>query len=141
MIIPQNAPPLFSIVTGFFPEHSPKDPAKGPEHRPLLVCGVRQDPTTSIIFLRIAYGTKQHPTRLRAGDVCVANITEMNGLGLIHPTKFVTHSGANMLIMPYIDEFFRPWRGRTSPVLGMLPPAQCEDLRWHLARATDLPRF
>jgi hypothetical protein len=135
-----TAPRLYSIVTGFFPETSPKAAWKD-NPRPLLVCGTAVDPDTNMIFCRIAYGTTKKFGKGHISDLEIGNVSILNYLGLKRPTTFVIHSGTQMVIMPWISEFFQPWSGYHSPTLSRLP----EDMQKHvghvLARLTDLPEF
>lgn len=135
----QHAPPLFTVVTGYFPEILP-DKDRGQKLRPLLVCGSRYDPVLGHINLRIAYGTK-NMHRATTNDVIVANISDMDALGLRNPTLFVISSGAEMALIPWTAKHFHPWTGRTSPVLGLLPSNQQTHAHWYLGQATDLPQF
>lgn len=133
-------PSLYNVVTGFFPEEKPKDNwATNP--RPLLVCGTAQDPDTGVYFCRIAYGTSQHLGKAYESDLVIANVSVLNNLELKHPTRFVIHSGTQMQIMPWIEQFFHPWSGFETPILSKLP----EDMQKHvghtLGRLTDLPQF
>jgi hypothetical protein len=133
-------PPLYSIVTGFFPETSPKQTwATNP--RPLLVCGAATDEQEGMHFCRIAYGTTQNLDRANDDDLVVGNVTLMNDLGLKRPTKFVIHSGTQMVIMPWTHEFFRPWSGYPTPVLSTLPQNIRRYVGQTLIRLSDLPQF
>jgi len=139
----RTAPRIYSVVTGFFPETSPRDTwATNP--RPLLVCGTARDPDSGVVFCRIAYGTTQKLDKAHANDLVVGNVSMLDDLGLRYPTRFVIHSGRHMVIMPWTSEFFRPWTGYPRPVLSVLP----DDMQQHvgsvlseLARAGDIPRF
>lgn len=137
-----SAPSLYSIVTGFFPETSPRQTwAENP--RPLLCCGVARDDENSTYFVRVAFGTTQNINRAHSTDLVIGNISSLNMLGLMKPTRFVINSGSRMAILPWTEEFFRPWsRPRmVSPILSRLP----EDMRRYvgnvLGRLTDLPQF
>lgn len=133
-------PRLYSVVTGFFPETSPKDTwATNP--RPLLVCGTAEDPETRTYFCRVAYGTSAHLDKGHPNDLVVGNLSMLNGLNLKKPTRFVTHSGRHMVIMPWTYEFFRPWNGLTSPVLSYLPDEMQRFVGHVLAELNDLPQF
>lgn len=136
----QNAPPLFAIVTGYFPESYP-NPARGPKCRPMLVLGSIRHRATGEIACRVAYGTTQNITRGHPRDAIVANLGDMNAAGLQHPTRFVTAQGAAMAILPWNAQFFRPWTGHKSPVLGLLPASEQALLRDHLTWLSDLPNF
>lgn len=134
-----HAPRIYSVVTGFFPETLPRDTwATNP--RPLLVCGTARDPESGMVFCRIAYGTskinKGHPD-----DLVVGNLSILNSLGLKMPTRFVIHSGAQMVIMPWTDEFFRPWSGCRTPVLSVLPEDMQKVVAHVLVRLPDLPAY
>lgn len=133
----QSSPPrIFSVATGFFPETNPKETwATNP--RPLLICGVgRQEDGTYIC--RIAYGTTK-TGKAHDDDLVIGNVSALNSLNLKRPTCFVIHSSNQLAYMPWTDEFFRPWSGKISPILGRLS----EDMQHHvgsvLASLTDLP--
>ncbi|MEP3635221.1 MAG: hypothetical protein ABJM82_16180 [Shimia thalassica] len=133
-------PDIYSIVTGFFPETNPKENwATNP--RPLLVCGVAQDPETKIFFVRIAYGTSKKLELAKKDDLVIGNLSILNSLGLKHQTRFVTFSGQQMVIMPWTQEFFQPWTGRTTPVLSKLPADMQSHMGFVLSSLTDLPEF
>lgn len=133
-------PELYSIVTGFFPETRPKDKwAVNP--RPLLVCGRAQDPESKQFFCRIAYGTSQNVHSSRNGDLVIGNLALLNSLNLKRPTRFVIHSGKQMVIMPWIEAHFQPWTGFPSPVLSRLPDLMQKDVGYTLAELDDLPEY
>lgn len=119
MIWEATPPALYSIVTGFFPETAPKDTwATNP--RPLLVCGRATDPETGMHFCRIAYGTSQSGKAWLEPSLAIGNFSMLNALQLKIPTTFVL-KGSSMIILPWTQEFFRPWRGKPSPYLSILP--------------------
>ena len=135
----KTAPALYNVVTGFFPEASPKATwATNP--RPLLVCGVAVDPDNGTIFCRIAYGTT-NLDRAHPNDLEIGNLGILDSLNLKYPTRFVIHSGKQMVIMPWLPGHFQPWSGYSSPVLSKLP----DDMQRHvgsvLASLPDLPPF
>lgn len=136
----QVAPSIYSIVTGFFPETSPKE-AWATNPRPLLVCGTAKDPANGIVFCRIAYGTTKTLDKADPDDLVIGNLDILNQLNLKHPTRFVISSGRQMVILPWTSEFFRRWSNRRTPILARLP----EDMQRHvgavLAALPDLPSF
>jgi len=132
-------PRTYSIVTGFFPEVSPKQ-SWADDPRPLLVCGTAKDPETNIYFCRIAYGTSKI-SKAREDDLVIGNISILNQLGLKNPTRFVTYAGGQMVIMPWTAEFFRPWSGYSTPILGCLPDDVQRHVGFILASLDDLPQF
>lgn len=134
-------PERYSVVTGFFPETSPKETwATNP--RPLLVCGTAQHPETKEFFCRIAYGTKNlNEGRAHRDDLVIANLSILNQLGLKHPTRFVIGRGSDMLILPWTSEFFQPWTGCATPVLSQLPDNIQRHVGHVLASLLDLPKF
>jgi len=135
-----SPPQIYDIVTGFFPETSPKETwATNP--RPLLVCGVAQDPDTKVYFCRIAYGTSRNVNETGNGDLVVGNLSLLNQLKLKTPTKFVLHSGQQMVILPWLPEFFQPWTGRPTPILSTLPPDMQKVVGFDLSALNDLPDF
>ena len=134
-----KSPCLFQIVTGFFPETSPKETwVTNP--RPLMVCGVAQHPSNGMYFCRVAYGTS-NTKHARDEDLVIANMSLLDQLGLKKPTRFVLHSGKQMVVLPWIEEFFRPWTGYTSPVLSILPAEMQRHVGFSLAQLSDLPMF
>lgn len=135
-----NPPALFSVVTGFFPETSPRETwATNP--RPLLVCGVAQDPVDKTYYCRVAYGTTQKLDRAHEDDVVIANLSMLNALGLKNPTRFVVFTGSQMVILPWTSEFFRPWTSYKSPVLSVMPKDVREHLGFVLSGLDNLPQF
>ncbi|UWQ03720.1 hypothetical protein [Aliiroseovarius crassostreae] len=136
----ENTPPqLYSIVTGFFPEASPKETwATNP--RPLLVCGTAQDPETNMYFCRVAYGTTK-VKKAHENDLVIGNFSTMNALGLKYPTAFVINAGEQMVIMPWIERYFQPWSGRKTPFLSRLPTDMQKHVGYTLANMDDLPQF
>ena len=130
---------MYSIVTGFFPETSPKETwATNP--RPLLVCGTAKDETSGTIFCRIAYGTSNLSWQ-REEDLVIGNLSMLDRLGLKTPTKFVLYSGKQILIMPWTQEFFQPWSTYKSPVLSVLPDDMQRWVGHTLVKLRDLPEF
>lgn len=136
----QNPPRLFDIVTGYFPETSPKGTwATNP--RPLLVCGRAQHPTTGLYVCRIAYGTTQGIEKAHPNDLIIGNLSLLDQLGLKHTTRFVISSGQQMVIMPWTAEFFKPWRGKTSPIISQLPEEMQRHVGHILGDLADLPQY
>lgn len=136
----RRPPYTFDIVTGFFPETSPKETwATNP--RPLLICGRAQDPESGMIFCRIAYGTTKQIEKAHDSDLVIGNMSLLDSLGLKHTTRFVINSGSQMVIMPWTDEFFRPWSGKDSPVLSSLPIEMQRHVGAILSEAENLPEF
>ena len=137
----ERVPPrVYSVVTGFFPETSPKESWET-DPRPLLVCGTAQDPDTNQYFCRVAYGTSKHLDRSHTDDLVVGNLSMLNLLCLKKPTRFVIYSGLQMVIMPWTERFFRPWTGNTSPVLSRLPEDMQRHVGYVLGSLDNLPRF
>jgi hypothetical protein len=135
-----SPPQIYDIVTGFFPETSPKETwATNP--RPLLVCGVAQDPDNNDYFCRIAYGTSKNVNETGNGDLVVGNLSLLDQLNLKTPTKFVLHSGLQMVIMPWTPEFFQPWTGYPTPVISSLPHEMQRHVGHELSELGDLPQF
>lgn len=131
---------MYDVVTGFFPEASPKETwATNP--RPLLVCGVAQDPTDKTYFCRIAYGTSKNVNETGNGDLVVGNLSLLNQLNLKTPTKFVLHSGQQMVILPWTPEFFQPWTGYATPTISTLPQDMQRIVGFDLSGLDDLPEF
>lgn len=137
----ETSPPhIYDIVTGFFPETSPKETwATNP--RPLLVCGVARDTVSKVYFCRIAYGTSKNVNETGNGDLVVGNLSLLNQLKLKTPTKFVLHSGQQMVILPWLPEFFQPWTGCPTPILSTLPVDMQKVVGYDLSALNDLPKF
>lgn len=135
-----NPPQLYDIVTGFFPETDPKQTWED-NPRPLLCCGVARDMDTRMWFVRVAFGTTQNISRAHRTDLVVGNLSMLNDLCLVRPTRFVINSGRNMAIMPWTPEFFRPWSGRRTPILSKLPLDMRSFVGDVLGRLDDLPAF
>lgn len=133
-------PNIYDIVTGFFPETSPKE-TWATDPRPMIVCGRAHDPETGMYFCRVAYGTTRHLNRAHDNDLVIGNLSLMNQLGLKKPTRFVINTGAQMAILPWTEEFFQPWTGRPTPILSTLT----EDIQRYvgsvLVDLSDLPQF
>lgn len=136
----KSPPNLYNIVTGFFPEASPKATWQT-NPRPLLVCGTAVDPETGMVFCRIAYGTTQKIDRAHANDLIIGNVSILDQLGLKRTTRFVINSGDQMVILPWIPEFFRPWTGYETPVLSRLEGDVQKDAGHTLAHLNNLPEF
>lgn len=136
----RHSPRLYSIVTGFFPEASPKE-TWATDPRPLLVCGVAQDNDSKTFFCRVAYGTTQHIDKAHENDLVIGNMSMLNTLGLKRTTRFVIHSGKQMAILPWTSEFFSPWSGYTSPFLSCLPEDVQKVVGYDLSQLPDLPSF
>lgn len=136
----ESRPPYtYDIVTGFFPETSPKETwATNP--RPLLVCGRAQDPDTGMYFCRVAYGTTKID-KARDADLVIGNMSMLDTLGLKYPTCFVIHSGRQMVILPWTEEFFRPWSTYSTPTISTLPEEMQGYVGHVLSSLTDLPQF
>lgn len=141
MTVWETSPPaIYDVVTGFFPETSPKETWET-NPRPLLVCGVAQDPEDGQYFCRIAYGTSQNTSGYSGSDLVIANLSVLNALKLKRPTKFVIHSGMQMVILPWCEEFFQPWTGYPTPILSSLPEEMRRYVGHSLSLLTDLPQF
>ncbi len=136
-----NSPPsLYDIVTGFFPETSPKETWET-NPRPLLVCGRALDQETGMVFCRIAYGTSKQNNRAHSDDLIIGNLSMLDQMGLKRITRFVIHSGEQMVIMPWTDEFFHPWTGYDTPILSALPVEVQKHVGHVLGRLDNLPEF
>jgi hypothetical protein len=137
----QSVPPqLYNIVTGFFPETAPKETWET-DPRPLLVCGVAKDPDNGMHFLRVAYGTTKRLDLARANDLVIGNMSMLNQLCLKNPTRFVIYTGQQMVILPWTDEFFKPWTQFRTPILSRLPQDMSRFVAGTLGTLSDLPQF
>lgn len=135
-----TAPRTYCIVTGFFPETQPKDTwATNP--RPLLVCGTFKHSDTGMIFCRIAYGTTQKVNRGHVDDLVIGNVSMLDQLRLKKATRFVLNPGRQLVIMPWTNEFFRPWSDVKTPVRSILPEEMQRFVGEVLVRLPDLPKF
>jgi len=65
----------------------------------------------------------------------------LDELGLKHTTRFVIYSGRQMVVMPWIEEFFRPWSEYASPILSSLPIDMQRHVGAVLSALTDLPQY
>ena len=143
MAVWESSPPsLYHIVTGFFPETSPRQTwADNP--RPLLCCGVAKDDESGTYFVRVAFGTTQNIHKAQPTDLVIGNLSMLNELGLMKPTRFVINAGSRMVVLPWTEEFFRPWTRprKTSPILSKLPDEMRRYVGNVLGRLTDLPQF
>lgn len=133
-------PPLYSIVTGFFPETSPKE-SWATDPRPLLVCGTARHDETGVYFCRIAYGTSRNHDRGHPDDLLIGNMSLLNQLCLKRTTRFVIHPGEQMVILPWSTEFFRPWSGYSTPILSHLPDDVEKHVGYTLMQLNNLPQF
>ena len=136
----KTRPRIYSVVTGFFPETSPR-PSWETNPRPLLVCGVATHVDTGQHFCRIAYGTTKHLELAKPNDLVIGNLSKLDALGLKYPTRFVVYAGSQMVILPWSEKHFHPWSGKRSPILGRLPDDMQNFLGWALASLSDLPPF
>lgn len=105
------------------------------------MCGRAQDPDTGMIFCRIAYGTTKHLDKAHDDDLVIGNMSMLDDLGLKYPTRFVIHTGRQMMVLPWIDEIFRPWSGKDTPVLSTLPIDMQRYVGSVLADLNDLPDY
>jgi hypothetical protein len=131
---------MYSVVTGFFPETSPKE-TWASDPRPLLICGTAKNPETGVFLCRTIYGTSQHLELAKPDDLVVGNLSLLNDLCLKKPTRFVLHSGKQMAIIPWTNEFFRPWSDRRTPVRSILPQDMQRHVAFVLSKLKDLPQF
>lgn len=136
----KNPPQLYNIVTGFFPETAPKETWEV-NPRPLLVCGVATDQQDGTHYIRVAYGTTKHLDRAKKGDLIIGNMSMLNQMCLKTPTRFVIYSGRAMVILPWTDEFFKPWTNFRTPILSKLPHEMARFVAGTLGPLTDLPKF
>lgn len=136
----KRPPYIYDVVTGFSPETAPKGTwATNP--RPLLVCGRAVNDETGMVICRIAYGTSQLGRNVHENDLIVGNLSMLNQLNLKNPTRFVIHSGKQMVNVPWTEEFFRPWSGKSSPVLSTLPEEMQRYVGYVLGQLDDLPDY
>lgn len=136
----KERPNNFDIVTGFFPETSPKT-SSTTDPRPLLVCGTAEDKATGTYYCRVAYGTSQHLDRAWPADLVIGNVSFLNSLNLKKPTRFVLYSGNEMVILPWTRRHFQPWSIFATPVLSSLPDNMQRDVAHVLGSLSDLPEF
>ena len=136
----RSPPRIYNVVTGFFPETSPKE-TWATDPRPLLICGTGQNPDTGMYLCRVAYGTSVKLDRSHSNDLVVSNLSLLNLLCLKKPTRFVISSGKHMVILPWTEEYFRPWTGNRSPVLSRLPDDMQHYVGYILGKLTNLPQF
>lgn len=107
------------IVWCMFPEVPEIDP--GPKPRPALVVGVETREDGHIV--RVAYGTSQHLTRLKTGEVAITQAKHHAAYalaGLAYDTKFDLKV---IVELPWADRYFKvPLRNRhgNTPKIGTL---------------------
>jgi len=94
-----------------------------------------------MFFCRVAYGTTKQIEKAHEDDLVIGNMSMLDQLGLKRTTRFVIHSGRQMVILPWIAEFFRPWSGYSSPVLSSLPEEMQHYVGGVLGSLDDLPQF
>lgn len=93
-----------------------------------------------MLLCRIAYGTT-NTTNVHKNDLMIGNMSLLDQLGLKRPTKFVLSSGKQMVVLPWTEEFFSPWRGKKTPILGRLPEAIQHHVGFTLSNLPDLPGY
>lgn len=116
---PWPCPAPGDIVWCLFPELPEIDP--GPKPRPALVLGIdsREDGTV----VRVAYGTSQHLTRLKTGEVAITQLKHPSAYalaGLAYDTKFDLKV---IVELPWSERYFKPpLRNRhgNTPKIGTL---------------------
>jgi hypothetical protein len=114
-----DSPAPGDIVWCLFPEVPDVDP--GPKPRPALVMGVetREDG----VLVRLAYGTSQHVSRLKTGEVAITQENHPAAYalaGLAYDTKF---DFKVIVELPWSDRYFKvPLRNRhgNTPKIGTL---------------------
>jgi hypothetical protein len=114
-----NLPAPGDIVWCMFPEVPDIEP--GPKPRPALVVSVENREDGAVVT--VVYGTSQHVTRLKTGEVAItqANHPAAYGLaGLAYDTKF---DFKVMVDLAWSDRYFKvPLRNRlgNTPKIGTL---------------------
>jgi mRNA-degrading endonuclease toxin of MazEF toxin-antitoxin module len=107
------------IVWCMFPEVP--DSAPGPKPRPALVVGIESREDGGVV--RVAYGTSQHVTRLKTGEVAITQQKHPAAYalaGLAYDTKFDLKV---IVELPWSDRYFKaPLRNRhgNTPKIGTL---------------------
>jgi PemK-like, MazF-like toxin of type II toxin-antitoxin system len=107
------------IVWCLFPEVPESDP--GPKPRPALVMGVETREDGNVV--RVAYGTSQHLSRLKTGEVAITQEKYPAAYalaGLAYDTKF---DFKVIVALPWTDRYFKaPLRNRhgNTPKIGTL---------------------
>ena len=94
-----------------------------------------------MVFCRIAYGTSKKLDKAHKDDLVIGNMSNLDQLGLKKPTRFVINSGSQMVIMPWTEEFFKPWTGYSTPILSSLPEDMQRYVGSVLSQLSDLPEF
>jgi hypothetical protein len=114
-------PAVGEIVWCHFPELPALEP--GPKPRPGLVVGV--ETRDDGVIVKIAYGTSQRVTSLKAGEFAItrANAAAFELAGLGYDTKF---DCKQLIDLPWSERYFKvpphPKHGQT-PQLGTLHPS------------------
>jgi PemK-like, MazF-like toxin of type II toxin-antitoxin system len=107
------------IVWCLFPEVP--DSAPGPRPRPAIVVGIESRADGDVV--RVAYGTSQHVTRLKTGEVVITQQKHPAAYalaGLAYDTKFDLKV---IVELPWSDRYFKaPLRNRhgNTPKIGTL---------------------
>ncbi|MBM1814540.1 hypothetical protein JQX09_18205 [Sulfitobacter pseudonitzschiae] len=124
-------PQAYSIVTGYFPETKPKDGS--PDCRPLLVTQVLQS-RSGATAVRVCYGTTKLKFPQKANiDLIVQNSSDLDGCGLLRPTRFVIDPSQQTVLL-WGDKYFEPWSGSKHPRRGMLPLDLQKEFAWLMAQ-------
>lgn len=111
-------PVKMEIVTTYFPESKPKGALK---LRPCLIVDVIKSTVTGQIYCEVAYGTK-NLTSVYGGELIpIHNSTDLTSMGLPVATNFVMEK-AKRATLPWTEERFGCWSGRSSPRIGVLLP-------------------
>jgi hypothetical protein len=119
MTKPWPMPAPGDLVWCLFPHLPELEP--GPKPRPAVVVSVERREDGSIV--RVAYGTSQKVTRLKAGEVLISQAKHPAAYahaGLAYDTKFDLK---RMIELPWTDRYFKPAPGKpygNTPKVGTL---------------------
>lgn len=126
-----NSPPsAFDIVTGYYPETKPKHALR---LRPLLVLNVYKNASGTAYACDVTFGTKNIKFVQRKHlDIIIQNSVDLGHIGLPMATRFDLDE-ENIARLPWDDEFFGCWTGRSHPKLGSLPEPYVKDYVFFMA--------
>lgn len=119
------------IVAAFYPESNPKGELR---LRPCLVLAVRHNPQERLFMCEVAFGTKNLKTWSRIGkDLIIQNNNDLDECGLAVATRF-DMDPANRAPLPWNEDFFGCWGGKSSPRIGSLSTDYQKDVAFILMK-------
>lgn len=119
------------VVAAYFPETNPKGALR---LRPCVVVKVLQNVEAGLFACELAFGTKNLKTWSRFDqDVIIQNSVDLDACGLAVATRFDMDPN-NRATLPWTDEYFGCWSGRSSPKIGTLPTEYQKDVAFILMK-------